>query len=75
MMGRRSTDEKNGHHEEDKVFRRLPKCVFPLHYDLTFQPAENQQTLNGKLNLRVQVSYLSSSIVFCFILSVGTEIS
>lgn len=50
-MGRRSPEKK----KDDRVFRRLPKCVVPVHYDLWFQPSNHEPVLHGKLSLRVQV--------------------
>ncbi|OXA58934.1 Puromycin-sensitive aminopeptidase [Folsomia candida] len=58
-MGRRSPEKK----KDDRVFRRLPKCVVPVHYDLWFQPSNHEPVLHGKLSLRVQVMCETREIV------------
>jgi len=50
-MDRRSTKEE----DKEKKFRRLPKCVVPIHYNLSFQPDEYEPILDGRMSVKVQV--------------------
>jgi hypothetical protein len=52
--------------EKDKTFRRLPKCVVPIHYNLTFQPDRFEPLIDGRMSVRVEVRNFRIKIRFIY---------